>query len=229
MAHLTTHDFHGAALRVVELDGDIWFVASDLAKTLGYRDAEKLTRILDDDHKGTRIVGTPGGDQEMTVVSEPGMYRAVMRSQRAEAKDFERWVIGEVLPAIRKTGSYAVPAYDLPPTHAAALRAFADEVEAHEATQKRLTLVEAKSGARADKSSAVAFAIARGFQFPNAKLATLSKRARKVASRNSRAPERVNDERWGSVLIHAVPDLSEAWAELGWPDAPALPADALAQ
>ncbi|MEO0498949.1 MAG: BRO family protein [Pseudomonadota bacterium] len=230
MAHLSTHSFQGADLRVIERDGGVWFIASDLARALGYRDAEKLTRILDDDHKGTRKVGTPGGDQDVTVVSEPGMYRAVMRSQRTEAKAFERWVIGDVLPAIRQTGAYVAPAYDLPATHAEALRAYADEVEAHEATQKRLALVEAKAGARADRSSAVAFAAARGFQFPNSKLTTLSKRARKVAQQHGRCPERVHDERWpNGVLIHATQDLAAAWVSLGWPDAPALPTDAAVQ
>ena len=103
---LTKYDFHGCTLRVVMIEGEPWFVATDLAKTLGYRDAEKMTRLLDDDHKGTHIVGTPSGDQELTVISEAGMYRAIMRSQRAEAKAFERWVVGDVLPSIRRTGSY---------------------------------------------------------------------------------------------------------------------------
>lgn len=87
-------------------DGEPWFVASDIAKTLGYRDAEKMTRRLDDDEKGTRSVGTPGGDQQMTVITEAGLYAAILGSKVEGAQRFKRWVTHEVLPSIRKHGGY---------------------------------------------------------------------------------------------------------------------------
>lgn len=87
-------------------DGEPWFVASDIAKTLGYRDAEKMTRRLDDDEKGTRSVGTPGGDQQMTVITEAGLYAAILGSKVDGAQRFKRWVTHEVLPSIRKHGGY---------------------------------------------------------------------------------------------------------------------------
>ena len=87
-------------------DGEPWFVASDIAKTLGYRDAEKMTRRLDDDEKGTRSVGTPGGDQQMTVITEAGLYTAILGSKVEGAQRFKRWVTHEVLPSIRKHGGY---------------------------------------------------------------------------------------------------------------------------
>lgn len=87
-------------------DGEPWFVASDIAKALGYRDAEKMTRRLDDDEKGTRSVGTPGGDQQMTVITEAGMYSAILGSKVDGAKRFKRWVTHEVLPALRRDGAY---------------------------------------------------------------------------------------------------------------------------
>ena len=69
-------------LRVVQgEDGEPWFVASDVAKALGYRDAANMARRLDDDEKGTRSMSTPGGMQQMTVVSEPGLYSAVLGSR----------------------------------------------------------------------------------------------------------------------------------------------------
>lgn len=95
-------------LRVVTRDGEPWFVASDLAKALGYRDAEKMTRGIDSEDKGTQNVGTLGGGQSMTIVNESGLYCAIFASRRPEAKQFKRWVTTEVLPAIRKTGAYAV-------------------------------------------------------------------------------------------------------------------------
>ena len=87
-------------------DGEPWFVASDIAKALGYRDAEKMTRRLDDDEKGTRSVGTPGGEQQMTVITEAGMYSAILGSKVDGAKRFKRWVTHEVLPALRRDGAY---------------------------------------------------------------------------------------------------------------------------
>lgn len=95
-------------IRVVTTDGESWFVASDIAKALGYRDAEKMTRRLDEDEKGTRSVGTPGGNQDMTVITEAGMYAAILGSKIPEAKAFKRWVTHEVLPSIRKSGGYMV-------------------------------------------------------------------------------------------------------------------------
>lgn len=90
-------------------EGEPWFVAADLAKILGYRMASDMTRNLDEDERGTQIVRTPSGDQEMTVISESGLYSAILRSRIEGARPFKRWVTHEVLPSIRKTGAYAAP------------------------------------------------------------------------------------------------------------------------
>lgn len=98
------------------VDGDeVMFVASDIAKILGYRDAANLTRTLDDDEKGTYGVSTPrSGMQNMTLITESGLYRAVLNrelgyldgEQKEFVKRFQRWVTHEVLPSIRKHGAY---------------------------------------------------------------------------------------------------------------------------
>lgn len=103
------HNDQFGDIRALSIDGEPWFVASDVAKTLGYRDAEKMTRRLDKDEKGTRSVGTPGGEQRMSVISEAGLYSAVLGSKVPGARDFKRWVTHEVLPAIRRHGAYATP------------------------------------------------------------------------------------------------------------------------
>lgn len=102
--------FQDREVRVVDVEGEPWFVASDVAKILGYRDAEKMTRRLDAEDRGTRSVGTPSGDQQMTIISEPGLYVAVLGSQVQGAREFKRWVTREVLPAIRRTGQYQAEA-----------------------------------------------------------------------------------------------------------------------
>lgn len=83
----------GHPIRFVEkVPGEWWAVATDVAKALGYRDAPRITRMLEADEKDTHKVGTPGGEQEMVVISEAGIYEAVFNSKRPEAKSFKRWV-----------------------------------------------------------------------------------------------------------------------------------------
>lgn len=100
--------FEGDSVRTLLVDGDPWFVASDVARILGYRDAHNMTRRIDDEDKGTHPVSTPSGAQDMTVISEPGLYLAVLGSQVEGAKTFKQWMTREVLPEIRRTGMYAV-------------------------------------------------------------------------------------------------------------------------
>ncbi|WP_028654857.1 BRO family protein [Nocardioides sp. J54] len=100
-----SHDVH-----VVSIDGEPWFVAGDVARILDFRDAFNLTRGLDEDERGTHVVSTPGGEQTVTVINEAGLYSAILRSRVPQAKAFKRWVTHDVLPAIRRTGSYGAPA-----------------------------------------------------------------------------------------------------------------------
>ena len=113
MSDLNVFAFDSQAVRVVLRDGEPWFAATDVAEVLGYRNAPDMTRMLDEEEKDTQIVRTPGGNQSLTVINESGMYACVLKSRRPEAKRFRKWVTSEVLPSIRKTGRYEVPAPDL--------------------------------------------------------------------------------------------------------------------
>lgn len=106
--------FKNTEVRTLEIDSLIWFVASDVAKSLHYRNADDMTRMLDDDEKGTHNVRTLKGDQEMVVINESGLYHALLKSRKPEAQPFRKWVTAEVLPAIRKTGSYEASPARLP-------------------------------------------------------------------------------------------------------------------
>ena len=86
--------------------GKVMFLASDVAKGLGYRDAYTMTRTLDEDEKDTQIVCTPGGNQEMTVITQSGFFHAALKSRVERAKQFRRWVTDVVLPQIMSTGGY---------------------------------------------------------------------------------------------------------------------------
>lgn len=111
-ADLVPFDFSGQQVRVItDEQGEPWFVAADIARILGYRMASDMTRRLDNEDMGTRSVRTPGGDQHLTVITEAGLYVAILGSQVDGARAFKRWVTRDVLPAIRRTGSYgAAPA-----------------------------------------------------------------------------------------------------------------------
>ncbi len=107
MNDLAIFHYEGADVRTVTIDGEPWFVAADVAKLLGYSATEAMTRSVDADEKGMQILQTPGGAQSVGVVSEPGLYEAILRSRVSDAQRFKRWVKHDVLPTIRKTGSYS--------------------------------------------------------------------------------------------------------------------------
>jgi hypothetical protein len=96
--------FSTQQLRAIMIDGEPWFVAADLLETLTLE--RKALERLDDDEKGVNTIHTPGGDQEMTIINESGLYSLILGSRKPEAKKFKKWVTSEVLPAIRKTGRY---------------------------------------------------------------------------------------------------------------------------
>lgn len=126
MSNLIPFNFEANEIRVVDIDGQPWFVASDIAKALDYRDAHQMTRVLDEDEKGAHILSTPGGAQSVSIINEAGLYSVILSSRKPEAKQFKRWVTTEVLPTIRKTGQYQAPAFYVPQTLPEALRMAAD-------------------------------------------------------------------------------------------------------
>ena len=96
-------------VRVVQVDGEPWFVAADVCRALEISNSRDAVARLDDDEKGVGSTDTLGGKQGMQIINEPGLYTLVLGSRKPEAKAFKRWVTHEVLPTIRKTGSYKTP------------------------------------------------------------------------------------------------------------------------
>ncbi len=102
----------GDALFRAHLDerGEPWFVAKDVCGALGIEwKGSGSIGPLDADERGSVILNTLGGNQEMLTVSESGLYFLIFRSRKDEAQRFRKWVTSEVLPALRKTGRYAMP------------------------------------------------------------------------------------------------------------------------
>ena len=101
-------------VRTLNIDGEPWSVVVDVCRALEIANVSDAIKRLDEDEKMTLDsteghFGQRGGAQSMNVVNEPGLYTLVLGSRKPEAKTFKRWITHEVLPAIRKTGSYSTP------------------------------------------------------------------------------------------------------------------------
>lgn len=96
-------------IRVYVVKGEPWFVAKDVCDILGLVNSRQSIIKLRASEKGVTVSDTPGGKQEMATVNESGLYALIFQSRKPAAQDFRYWVTSEVLPCIRKHGSYAVP------------------------------------------------------------------------------------------------------------------------
>ena len=103
-------DYQGKPVRTVIVDGEPWFVAKDVCEILELRNHRDTLNRLSPFMKGVANTDTPGGQQEMLIVSEAGVYKLVFTSRKAEAERFSDWVATDVLPAIRKNGAYIAQA-----------------------------------------------------------------------------------------------------------------------
>lgn len=123
-------------VRIILQNDEPWFVAKDVCDCLEINNSRQALSRLDDDEKNSVILndGIPG-NPEKSIVNEYGLYSLVMSSRKPEAKEFKRWVTHEVLPSIRKYGTYSV---DIPRTLPDALKAYANEIEEHNKTKALL-------------------------------------------------------------------------------------------
>ena len=101
------------SIRTVDQNGEPWFVGKDVAQALGYGEGKSIANAVanhvDDVDKGVTEMMTPGGIQKMVVINESGLYSLIFGSKLEGAVRFKRWVTSEVLPTLRKTGSYTMP------------------------------------------------------------------------------------------------------------------------
>ena len=114
---LSTFNFHNSPIRTItDPKGEIWFCGTDVCNILGYQNSRKA---LQDHCKEAgvtkRYTPTTSGNQEITFINEPNLYRLIIKSRKPEAERFEAWVFEEVLPQIRKTGSYSQNTHEIRP------------------------------------------------------------------------------------------------------------------
>lgn len=114
MNDIQVFDFEDNAVRVIEKDGEPWFVAADVCRVLELSNPSMVVDGLDDDERAKFNLGRSanGGGGETNIINESGLYNLIFRSRKPEAKKFRKWVTAEVLPSIRKTGAYIAPETD---------------------------------------------------------------------------------------------------------------------
>ncbi|MEU3649793.1 phage antirepressor KilAC domain-containing protein [Lentzea sp. NPDC034063] len=129
-------------VRWVLIDGKPWFVASDVTAALGYANGRRAVEQHVPAHHRNSVPFRDGirGNPHRSVISEAGLYRLIMRSNTADAEDFQEWVTSVVLPSIRRDGTFSVghAALAMPPDYPAALRELAATVEREAATKAAL-------------------------------------------------------------------------------------------
>ncbi len=108
MSALAIFDYEDHSVRTITVDGVFWFIAKDVCAVLGYSKYRDAIAKLDNDERGVVSTDTLGGQQKVTAVNESGLYSLVFESRKPAAKKFKKWVTSEVLPALRKTGTYSM-------------------------------------------------------------------------------------------------------------------------
>ncbi len=136
----------GQSVRSFVFNGEPWFVATDVAAVLELGNPRQAVASLDEDEvRLVPVTTNDGSDRTLptNVVSEPGLYSLILRSRKPQARAFKRWITHDVIPAIRKTGSYrAASAPALPKSYAEALRELASTVEAKERAEAHAAELE---------------------------------------------------------------------------------------
>lgn len=130
MANIQVFEYQNNKVRTVDMDGEAWFVLKDVCGVLDIADHKVVARRLDEDEVcQTPLTDSMGRQQSTTIINESGLYHVILRSDKPEAAPFRRWVTNDVLPAIRKTGSYNAPQLTRSQLLATALIAAHEELE----------------------------------------------------------------------------------------------------
>jgi prophage antirepressor-like protein len=153
-AAVQAFEFEQRAVRVEVFDGEPWWVAKDILAALGYAEGYNPSRAIEhvpEEWRGVHPIHTPGGVQEILCLSEQGLYFFLARSDKPMALPFQKWVAGEVLPRIRKTGQYAVAGRPKSQIELLleSVQILADQARLTAALAQRVDAIEAREDARA--------------------------------------------------------------------------------
>lgn len=119
-------NYEGYEIRTIDIDGESWWVLADVCKVLGLSNPTVVASRLDEDERAKLGLGRQGAS---TIINESGLYKVILRSDKPEAKGFTRWVTHEVLPSIRKTGTYSAKGYPRKSTSAGEVASLLKPIE----------------------------------------------------------------------------------------------------
>lgn len=148
MQDLQVFNFEELPVRILTVNDELYFVGKDVADILGYkRTADAIREHVDVEDKGVGKIQTPGGMQNVTIINESGLYSLIFSSKLESAKQFKRWVTSEVLPTLRKTGTYQVPS---DPMQALKLMFEATEQTKEEVASVKADVIDLKENQKLD-------------------------------------------------------------------------------
>jgi prophage antirepressor-like protein len=215
-------------IRTVIIGGEPWFVLKDVCEVLEIQNSGNVFARLDEDEKGIHSMDTLGGNQEMSIVSESGLYKIIFQSRKENALKFQSWVTKDVIPKIRKTGMYA----NVPKSYSEALRMYANEVEQKELMQtqrdeairtkawignRREATAMASASAFKRKSDALEIELDKSKKFATVKLCEIKTKRkfdwhklRNYCTSHELEMKKVFDSNYGKINSYPA----EAWANV---------------
>lgn len=219
MSSVTPYVFDGNSVRVVMIDSEPWFVANDVCSALGIASPRVAVDRIDDDCVCLAdVIDSIGRVRSTNVVSEPGLYELIFRSDKPEAARFRKWVTGDVLPTIRKTGTYGNPE---PKDD---LDAIEDTIKAIRAQRARIAAVEGRQDTmeahlagvlgQYDEFTALAYAKLNDLKTDRPYLMRLGRRAAEIMRMRGTEPRKRQDATFGAVNIYPVEFLDAAARDL---------------
>ena len=189
-------------VRSVLIDGEPWFAAADVCRALDINNNRQAIARLDEDEKGVISTDTPGGEQKMSFVNEPGLYTLVLGSRKPEAKLFKRWITHEVIPSIRKTGAYSAT---LSPAEQLVRQAqlLLEQEKRLAAVESRMKTVEARLETRSEDVFSIAgYASIRGLKVDVSTANLLGRKATTLSHEYRYPISTTPDPRFGKVNVY---------------------------
>lgn len=210
MNQLKHFDFKGNDVRTIVIDDQAWWVLKDVCEVLELRSADVRQRLSDDVVSTHHIPDSIGRMQDMTIINEDGLYDVMLESRKPEARAFRKWITSDVLPQIRKTGSYG--ADRLPRNYKEALHALIENVELTEKLQLEAEANKPKVAlydtAMSAGNNMPVGSIAKSLNVGRNKLFALL-RERKILRSNNEPYQRFIDQGYFNVRQYTVTHLTQ--------------------
>lgn len=199
--NITPFHFGNQSVRATNVDGETWFVAKDVVEAVDavWKGTQGIQHVPEE-WRGVTSVVTPSGTQEMAILSEHGVYFYLARSDKPKALPIQMWIAGEVIPSIRKTGSYSMTR--TPAQRIDAIQAMLDEIRETEARVTKLEGAVENFGAHEDYRTVKAHAAIIGRKLKGTESADLGRLATSLSRQMKMKIGRQPDETYGHVNVY---------------------------